>query len=393
MDKTTLIPEQDNSSSISTDNLTTEFRHDPVNKFTEPRWIAGEVMLLLITLVTVYIFVALAYYSWRFRHMPQVSGCGQEMRERYLHYSCAAVIFIAIARCVLHQIVAFLPINDADDLTLCRSMMVSGRIVYTMAICLTYVHLWLRQYMFYSRDELKKLRTRAQRFVNWAVLFLIVCTSTVIAIVTFVPLAGERALTTYHDDKCNAFEYNNKTSLFVYAGLSLFYQATLVMLFIYPIIKQRSNEKQGNGKTSTGIGYPDLWRGIRRGFILTVVVIATDATFAVIVWFLTRNHPEFLSSIIALNDINLLINVICCICTFRNWRKIVLGFPVCRDRGWDNVANWRLAANHSQKHRVSQESNAELHEHTEKTSVLYDNVDPRYSIPNNDAVWHVHVEV
>ncbi|XP_039260191.2 uncharacterized protein LOC120336559 [Styela clava] len=336
------------------------------SQYSQARWIVGEVVLLLITLLTVYVFVALVYYSWRFRNMARVSGCGQERRERYLHYSCAAVMLMAIARCVLHQIVVFLPKGPGELLTACRTLMVAGKSVYNVAICLTYVHLWLRQRMFYTKPELKHLRTKVVEIFDWVVLVIIILTSAVVAFLTFIPLDGETAKITYHREKCSVFEYNSRVAMYFYAGLSCLYQLSLIALYVYPILMQiihQKKEKPGStkGSSNTGVAaYPALWSGIRRSFILTVAIIVTDAITGSLVWILTKKYIELLSSIIALNDINLTVNIICALCTFRNWRKIVFGFPVCRRMGWHHDEFQRSSRKSTPSHLMGLECEDEV---------------------------------
>lgn len=309
-------------------------------------------MLLLIALVTMYVFIALVYYSWRFRNMAKVSGSGHELRERYLHYSCAAVILMALVRCALHQGIMFLP--RPLELNVCRAMMVTSRIVYNIAICLTYVHLWLRQRMFYTREELKHLRNKLIEFVDWLVLALILACSAVLAFVAFIP-GGETPQITYHQNQCTVFEYNSKLIVHVYAGLAVTFQLALVALYIYPIIIQKLHQRKEKidpikaTSSRTVNVYPALWSGIRRSFVLTVIIIVTDAVVSTLVWILTKKYPSLMSSIIALNDVNLIINVICAICTFRNWRKIVLGFPICRRLGFENDISIRVAKGQTQQ--------------------------------------------
>lgn len=356
------------NSTVEFEVTTTEMH----NNF-EPQWIAGEILLLIIAFVTVYVFVALMYYSWRFRNMARVSKSVQEMRERYLHYSCAAVILMAIARCCLHQVIVWLP--RPMDVDVCRPMMVASRIAYNLAICLTYVYLWLRQRMFYTKEELKPLRNKVIEVVDWAVLLITISSSLVLALVAFIPLDGKTTEMSYNTKVCNVFEYNSKIMVQLYGGLSVTFQLALIALYLYPIInqwihKRREQENPANaGAGPAHTFYPALWSGIRRGFILTVVIIVSDATTGILVWILTKRYPDHLSSIIALNDVNLIINVICLICTFRNWRKIVFGFPICRRFGLEHTdAHLRPRRGGSHKQATSVVYNEEADFHTDNNN-------------------------
>lgn len=288
-------------------------------------WITGEVILVTITTYTLYIFLSLLYYTWRRRLAVGVSGNVVEARERYLLMFCNFAILFAVARCVLHQCILWLiDLNDKDQ---CSEFVIVSNVTYNITICLTYMYLWLRLRNFYTSADIVKLRSKCMDVIDWMVFFLVIVVSIVMAIMTFVIPVKKDEWVTYHTERCNAFEYSNKNMLMVYAGLACLFQTVLLGLYVYPLVHLRRKHK--NSKESSNLNM-SMYLNLKRSLTMLVICIVTDIAASTAASRLTKYYPQLFVSILALYDINLVINITCTICTFRNWRKIIFGFPLCR---------------------------------------------------------------
>lgn len=67
-----------------------------------------------------------------------------------------------------------------------------------------------------------------------------------------------------------------------------------------------------------------LMKLIRRAFVLSGVCIITDVTIALAVGSIHTAHPRAVYAPLVIYDINLLVNIVCIVSTFRRWRGMLV---------------------------------------------------------------------
>nr|CAB3262856.1 uncharacterized protein LOC100184227 [Phallusia mammillata] len=97
---------------------------------------------------------------------------------------------------------------------------------------------------------------------------------------------------------------------------------SFLALFLYPIMDNKLRAVRSNHMRSGSVGLLTL---IRRSFVLAGLCILSDVAIAILVKTVYNSFPSAAFAPLAMYDINLIINLICIIMTFRRWR--VMLFP------------------------------------------------------------------
>lgn len=101
----------------------------------------------------------------------------------------------------------------------------------------------------------------------------------------------------------------------------LIFQCSFLALFLYPIM----DNKLRTVRHLKVRCHNSLIRLIRRAFLLSGVCIATDITIAFGVKGVYSLFPNAVFALIVMYDVNLIINIVCIVTTFRRWRRML--FP------------------------------------------------------------------
>lgn len=97
---------------------------------------------------------------------------------------------------------------------------------------------------------------------------------------------------------------------------------SFLALFLYPIMDNKLRAVRSKHLRSGSVGLLTL---IRRSFVLAGLCILSDVAIALLVKAVYDNFPSAAFAPLAMYDINLIINLLCIIMTFRRWR--VMLFP------------------------------------------------------------------
>ena len=100
------------------------------------------------------------------------------------------------------------------------------------------------------------------------------------------------------------------------------FQILFLVLFLYPIVHSRlqvlrTEHMQNRSKA--------LMTLIKRSFLVSVCCIFSDIAIVFIIKGVHYNFPDAIFAPLATYDVNLILNFVCVIITFRNWRKVL--FP------------------------------------------------------------------
>lgn len=186
---------------------------------------------------------------------------------------------------------------------------------YVISINLLYLLLWLRQRIFYSHPTMKFLNTRLIRFFGWStaaiILLGLISTSTIFLV------AGKYVGTQWgcviHDSPLIKIRW------MIMISCTIVSQLLLLSLFVYPLVKHRLRSSVSRGSSTHSDSIIQL---IKRATVTTAICIATDLGFALVIF---KFAHKIMTMTTFLYDVNILVNVICVICSFPNWRVRMLG--------------------------------------------------------------------
>ncbi|XP_076812596.1 uncharacterized protein LOC143459361 [Clavelina lepadiformis] len=183
-------------------------------------------------------------------------------------------------------------------------------------IVLGYVFMWFRQRLFYSgssplRHVLKNNKVLIH-FSTFSIFF------------AMVNVVVQMALTWYWHKTSNGL-YEAIT----WAVMCFFVQGTLFTLFFYPLLKHKKEQRRylSNSMSRNESGNPvrNLQRLIRRCVFIAIVYFSTDLIPVLVMIFYMVAHNTHLPIlwVFLLQDFNSVINIICLVGTFRNWKNIL----------------------------------------------------------------------
>nr|XP_039256596.1 uncharacterized protein LOC120333269 isoform X1 [Styela clava] len=304
----------------------------------------------VLTVVSLYLLVAFSFFEYTTRYW---NGVGTDERHnkiaRILRILCIVGISFAFMHYVCELIAPFMV-----DASACQSMNIMWLLTYALGILTAYVFLWQRQHCLYEGPALKHLLNGYIKALSWIVLGFLILS----AVMVF--LAGSRMIAF---SGCNHSTDSHKLKLYetilaiTLLTLTILGQAQLLVLFIIPLrshtskIKKSVNSAQRETSESTTTApEPDNRRRantnsspttrksirrkessnasiislVKRCLILSSICMVGDV-IAAAVTILEENAAGKLAY-----DINLIVNILCCLGSFKTWTSMV--FPWKRTR-------------------------------------------------------------
>lgn len=191
-------------------------------------------------------------------------------------------------------------------------------LTYAVSIMAVHFTLWLRQRIFYKDVRLKHLSTRLVRTISWTMGVVLIITGTLI-IVSF--LIGVRY--TGSPSGCVVTRINIFADLrWIFVGVgTLFFQICFLGLFIYPLVRHHRNTKLLTGDIA---GNNPIMELIRRVTFLTSIAVISGVLIVVIAAML----PDVESIDLLLYDIDNVVNIVCLLLSFSNWRERMMPWRI-----------------------------------------------------------------
>ena len=254
-------------------------------------------------------------------------GCCDVEREstrkmtRFLLFLC---IFVTTFTTV-HNIIVLVSSAAERSPENCTGFGIAWIATYTIGLAAAFAFLWTRQHLLNANPNLAYKRRKLLKFFSVSTMVILVCG------LIMVILAGARLVSF---SNCSENNKKEKRKLYVtilagiFVSLTVFGQACLLALFVLPLIKHQRNTKKllrasgsqlfaADGKSQHPSSESRL-KTVKRCLAAAFVCVLADVIAAVVT--ITIDRPEAK----LVYDFNLLINAICCIFSFRTWRKMLL---------------------------------------------------------------------
>lgn len=191
---------------------------------------------------------------------------------------------------------------------------------YVFSLLSIYLVLWLRQRIFYEHPRLKHLSSKLIRFVSWSMSVVIVAG----VIVTSVFFFGVgRYLGTPYGCVPQKGPFTTIRWI-ILIGCTTMFQICLLTLFIYPLVKHRSNVKTGAGTGKKNIIIPL----IRRAAITSFLCVASDIGFALLILLMKRKIVTMSTFVY---DVNIVFNAVCMVLSFPDWRVRLMPWKITKE--------------------------------------------------------------
>ncbi|XP_039268034.2 uncharacterized protein LOC120343031 [Styela clava] len=198
----------------------------------------------------------------------------------------------------------------------CKILQSFSFLFYPCGVTCVYCFLWARQRVFYSSPTLGLLHSKYLRWTSLAILPIFLVFTTIGMITTL-------ALYTYQTSSIGCIETsgNKSPTIILYVG-ALCMQATLLTLFVYPLKEHASDTDDDLPENKLMMSL------IKRAFVTTGLCVLADTTAFIIIMLLPSNGPSIVVNLI--RDGNLVVNVICVVCSFVDWRERLAS--ICRSQ-------------------------------------------------------------
>ena len=219
-------------------------------------WITNITICSLVSLIFLYILLALLYHEIKVEKPRQIGFLQLPIEKRYRVLSRYTCISIAIASFVLfvssasywsvEGIEIFTGSYQTSAETVCIVFNPTFDVGFTVGNGLVYTFLWLRQRVIYVHPSLKVLNNKYVSAFSFIVLILWILfwISLLIAYLMNAQYRLNRK-TGCNLDKDSAKPYNE--IVFTWTAVSTSMQISMLILFIYPILKQaRWRDQQNN---------------------------------------------------------------------------------------------------------------------------------------------------
>ena len=308
--------------------------HDNSIQRNSAEWIAFETTACIFTVLSLYFTFALLYYQyrrWKLNHIPfqnyrthrsltVTSSIASERvgrrRKKILHELCVVVAAIAIVLRMLSEqsMLNFFNISDK----VCRIISSVHVIMYALPISAIYLFLWARQRIFYSSSGvLREFNSMKVRFVSAAILVgMIVGEAATILVFTL--------MLTYKPVRLGCDLHDSLLPKWIpwamVIAFSSVFQTLLLSLYIMPIIKlrmrQNNDSSKHDGDKIRRHGVSAINATLRRVCAAAFTCVISDLLAGLITYSILIPSVSNL-----IYNLNLLVNLICVICSFGDWRQ------------------------------------------------------------------------
>nr|XP_039263114.1 uncharacterized protein LOC120339108 [Styela clava] len=190
---------------------------------------------------------------------------------------------------------------------------------YSISIFSVYSVLWLRQRIFYQNSQFIHLSSKFIKFASWSMSVVIVLgvSSTTILFAVDGRYIGVPGGCILQNTKLATFRW------VILIAWTTFFQVCLLSLFVYPLLKHRRTRaiKPGDGKKNRILSL------LKRATCTASICIASDIGFALIILF---TRKDTVTTTTYLYDVNIVINTMCMIFSFPNWRTRLMPWHLKR---------------------------------------------------------------
>ncbi|XP_039265532.2 uncharacterized protein LOC120341155 isoform X1 [Styela clava] len=314
--------------------------------------VAMDCFLILAVIISFYILMSLCYYEWHWHqtHKNRAST-GKRKNSRFrtgpwLRILCILSAFFSFMRCV--NDIIYYKASDMSDIpcTILKNIGVSWLIEVDTTV---YLFLWLRQRVLYQKRIMRRMANPLTSICSWMSLVLIVA-------IFIVMNAALLLWRNYHYEpqlgKCVGIEnavYDVIPTLWLVSSTIL--HILLVALCVYPLIRHTTkleqrrkssipalaaNDVRGASKrlkkesTTPSNGQKNLMQVVTRCVVISLVCVITDGlTIAVTRYWFVHSYETKLRHFIY--NINTLINVTAIVCSFKQWKAMLLPCYTCND--------------------------------------------------------------
>ena len=285
-------------------------------------WISNIAICSFVSLICLYILLALVYHEIRLKKPHQKGFLQLPIEERYRILSKYICISIVIAPLILflssgsYWSVEGITIFSGSNLTAAETVCDVSLRITNAAITggngFVYLFLWLRQRVFYVHPLLKVLNNKCVSVFSFVVLILWILFWISLAIAYFMKVQYLLISRIGCIVDKGSFKLYSKMVL-AWTAVSILIQISLLSLFIYPILKQARWRDQQNS--------PNLMRRVKKAVAFASICLGTD--IAAIVVYLFFETDCIVNIPIWAYSINLLINYLITIGCFDHWKKLL----------------------------------------------------------------------
>ncbi|CAK8697576.1 unnamed protein product [Clavelina lepadiformis] len=233
-------------------------------------------------------------------------------RARFLRALCIVCSLIAI----VHYWGEFASYFIGNSPSSCYALSLVWLGTYTFGVLITYIFLWTRQHIINNSPSLTYIHKKRLSVASCTVLILLILG------IVMAFLAGSRLI---FFSSCSNQTDNALLKLYtiilsgILLAITVIGQTMLLLLFIAPLLKHKKQCKTTLRRTRSSIkNCSSNMILVRRCVSVAIVSVITDVIAAIVT--MTVQHP----SAKLVYDFNLLVNIVCCLVSFRNWEQMVL---------------------------------------------------------------------
>lgn len=300
-------------------------------------WLASFVTAVMVTVISVYITTSLIIYEilLQCKRRQERSSLLERRFSMIARILCILTGFSTVMVSSLHTVIALLESDSCLDVfhgtdMLCAIVSPMRNIFLVVTLTGVYSFLWLRQKVFYINEALRVLNSKKMFFIsNFLLAFWMIFL--VYSIVAYGVLINFKN-SEIHGCMISA---SNGSGPFrqghIIASVTsmIAIQICLLILFIYPLLRRSiisvrlHSQSSANGKR-TGNCNTSLRRRVLRAVYCCALCVVTDIIASTATYFRgTSKTPPFRAYFM----LDLLINLLCIIVCFDNWREMLI--PCC----------------------------------------------------------------
>jgi len=284
----------------------------------DPDWHGFQVFTVCCFLVANYIFAALVRYE-----VIHGKFNGPYMKPSFLMKITAMLSSLCLIFATTTTQMDLLITHGifSGKLSVCKTISRVHEVFFNLGIELTYIFLWLRQFMFYRKIGIRHLNCTTVRVISSATLTLILVK---IIVCVFINHYKDNVSWSEYSG-CTLREKSSFFQFFVIMTLvvTLFTTLTLFGLFLYPLAvfsgRQSNNPKNFDHEERKAIKLL-----IRISIASVIVCILSDFLIPVLGNIFIQNEVS-LFRVATFNDLSLLINIVSIILTYEKSRDILFG--------------------------------------------------------------------
>lgn len=214
-------------------------------------WIPCEIILCLLTVISVYVFICVTRYVAVHKSKPSRDVSGRQ--GKWLYVMCVVSSGLTVLRFLSDHVVAFFG-STSDGF--CIVTITVSTVFFALALISIYIFLWMRQSIFYANPVLSKVLNKAVIILSWSTLVVMLVSSVCLTVLYNLPQVTGYIYAVTENGCMETSEDVSDIVPAITVATIVYFQFCLLSLFLYPLLSRKTQKYRSAGAANKEPGDP-----------------------------------------------------------------------------------------------------------------------------------------